>query len=180
MSFPTSRYSMSLHPDMHEHCSAIFERIMAGESFHNMEIDFVTKNGRVVPVEGNMTGRYLAGQFVATHGFFRDITERKRAEKLSEDYRQELERQVDVRTKELQEKNETLQQAQDQLVVQEKMASLGALTAGIAHEIKNPLNFVNNFAVLSSDLVKELGEEMEPFKAQLDADTPRSDQRYSR
>jgi signal transduction histidine kinase len=49
-----------------------------------------------------------------------------------------------------------LRAAQAQLVQQEKMASLGALTAGIAHEIKNPLNFVNNFAGLSVELVAEL------------------------
>ncbi|MCI0693868.1 GAF domain-containing protein [candidate division KSB1 bacterium] len=53
-----------------------------------------------------------------------------------------------------------LKATQQQLVTQEKLASLGQLTAGIAHEIKNPLNFVNNFAVLSMDLAKELKEEL--------------------
>ena len=55
---------------------------------------------------------------------------------------------------------ENLKKTQQQLVTQEKLASLGQLTAGIAHEIKNPLNFVNNFAALSVDLAKELREEV--------------------
>jgi signal transduction histidine kinase len=54
-----------------------------------------------------------------------------------------------------------LRNAQQQIVMQEKMASLGQLTAGIAHEIKNPLNFVNNFAILSVDLLKEMREIVE-------------------
>ena len=53
-----------------------------------------------------------------------------------------------------------LKATQQQLVTQQKLASLGQLTAGIAHEIKNPLNFVNNFAALSIDLAKELREEI--------------------
>jgi len=54
-----------------------------------------------------------------------------------------------------------LQATQAQLVEQEKLASLGALTAGIAHEIKNPLNFVNNFAEVSSELTQEIIEALE-------------------
>jgi signal transduction histidine kinase len=61
-----------------------------------------------------------------------------------------------------------LKATQQQLVTQEKLASLGALTAGIAHEIKNPLNFVNNFADLSVELVEELREDLEKQKEKLD------------
>jgi signal transduction histidine kinase len=53
-----------------------------------------------------------------------------------------------------------LQLTQAQIIAQEKLASLGALTAGIAHEIKNPLNFVNNFAELSVDITSELNQEL--------------------
>ena len=62
------------------------------------------------------------------------------------------------RTTELSQSLEELRTAQDRLVQTEKLASLGQLTAGIAHEIKNPLNFVNNFSSLSSELIGELNE----------------------
>jgi two-component system, NtrC family, sensor kinase len=55
-----------------------------------------------------------------------------------------------------------LRAAQDRLVQTEKLASLGQLTAGIAHEIKNPLNFVNNFSSLSAELIDELDETLAP------------------
>jgi signal transduction histidine kinase len=66
--------------------------------------------------------------------------------------------QVQQRTKQLSQSLEELHTAQDRLVQTEKLASLGQLTAGIAHEIKNPLNFVNNFSALSTELIEELND----------------------
>ena len=65
---------------------------------------------------------------------------------------------VEARTRELAKSLEELRTAQDRLVQTEKLASLGQLTAGIAHEIKNPLNFVNNFSAISVELIDELRE----------------------
>src|SRR5262245_43074409 len=62
------------------------------------------------------------------------------------------------RTTELTQSLDELRTAQDRLVQTEKLASLGQLTAGIAHEIKNPLNFVNNFSSLSTELIDELND----------------------
>ncbi len=70
--------------------------------------------------------------------------------------------QVQARTRELSKSLDDLRTAQDRLVQTEKLASLGQLTAGIAHEIKNPLNFVNNFAALSAELTDELNEVLSP------------------
>ncbi len=75
---------------------------------------------------------------------------------------------VESLAEELQGKNDELedvlaqlQQAQDQIVLREKLAALGELTAGVAHEIRNPLNFVNNFSEASGELVEELREILE-------------------
>jgi len=71
--------------------------------------------------------------------------------------------EVQARTRELSLSLDDLRAAQDRLIQTEKLASLGQLTAGIAHEIKNPLNFVNNFSTLSKELVDELGDALKPI-----------------
>ncbi len=70
--------------------------------------------------------------------------------------------EVQQRTRELSKSLDDLRTAQDRLIQTEKLASLGQLTAGIAHEIKNPLNFVNNFAALSAELTDELRDALRP------------------
>jgi signal transduction histidine kinase len=86
------------------------------------------------------------------------ITEEKR--ELLANQNLVLEQHVNERTDALRRSLEELKATQDQLVQQEKLASLGQLTAGIAHEIKNPLNFVNNFSDLSMELIDEAFEEL--------------------
>lgn len=84
---------------------------------------------------------------------------RKRAE--------DLKKQLEVTHKSLQSSYKKLSEAQDQLVHAQKMAAMGRVTAGIAHEIKNPLNFVNNFAELIEELSSDLQEEFLSVKQQI-------------
>ena len=107
-------------------------------------------DGRVIEVRRNAVP---GGGFVVIYG---DVTERKRAE-------EEIRAARDTAERALRE----LQAAQTSLLHAQKMAALGQLTAGIAHEIKNPLNFVNNFAGLSVELLDELKETTEPAVASL-------------
>jgi signal transduction histidine kinase/ligand-binding sensor domain-containing protein len=84
---------------------------------------------------------------------------RYRSRKLKEE-NQRLEEKISLRTNELQKSIQELRDTQTQLIQSEKMASLGELTAGIAHEIQNPLNFVNNFAEINSDIIDDMNAEL--------------------
>jgi PAS domain S-box-containing protein len=106
-----------------------------------MRYERTRPDGRVIEVRRNPVP---GGGFVLIYG---DITERKRAEEAIRAARDAAETAL-----------RELQTAQASLVHAQKMAALGQVTAGIAHEIKNPLNFVNNFAGLSVDLLDELKE----------------------
>jgi signal transduction histidine kinase len=116
---------------------------------------------------------YFVGASKQRKALAAEETRRKEIESRNE----QLEVLVKERTSEiLNQKNEllkTLEQlksTQDQLVRSEKLASLGELTAGIAHEIQNPLNFVNNFSEVSEELVVELLEEREKAIAERDTE----------
>ena len=113
----------------------------------------VRPDGRVIEIRNNPAA---GGGFVL---MFSDITERKRNEEAIRDARDAAESAF-----------RELKTAQANLIQAEKMASLGQLTAGIAHEIKNPLNFVNNFAELSVDMLGELKQAIAPADAALTND----------
>jgi GAF domain-containing protein/nitrogen-specific signal transduction histidine kinase len=115
-------------------------RLTAGLG-HANRFERTRPNGHVIDIRQNPIP---AGGFVVIYA---DITERKRAEEALRAARDAAETALgDLRI------------AQASLIQAEKMASLGQLTAGIAHEIKNPLNFVNNFSDLSIDLLEELND----------------------
>jgi two-component system NtrC family sensor kinase len=124
-----------------------------GEIGQELRFEHTRPDGRVIEVRRNAVP---GGGFVVIYG---DVTERKRAE-------EEIRIARDAAERALRE----LQAAQASLLHAQKMAALGQLTAGIAHEIKNPLNFVNNFAELSVELLDELKESAAPALATLGPD----------
>ncbi|WP_282050167.1 ATP-binding protein [Maribacter aquivivus] len=85
----------------------------------------------------------------------------KEKESILSQQKNTLEQKVKERTAALNKSLEDLKATQSQLIQSEKMASLGELTAGIAHEIQNPLNFVNNFSEVSNELIDEMNEELD-------------------
>jgi signal transduction histidine kinase len=141
--------------DPEEHVRRLIEQAGQSRTYERTRPD-----GRVIEIRHNPVP---GGGFVLIYA---DITERKRNEaeiRAARDAAEEASRTIEAAYRDL-------KAAQANLIQAEKMASLGQLTAGIAHEIKNPLNFVNNFASLSIDLLDELKQAAAPGFAILDAD----------
>ena len=113
-------------------------------------------------IEGNETNKALSKQLVENEQLKNKAIEHEQEkQQILATQNETLEKQVTERTSELNQSLNILKATQNQLIQSEKLASLGELTAGIAHEIQNPLNFVNNFSELSVDLAKDLNEEMD-------------------
>lgn len=122
--------------------------------------NFIARNGSMISalIEIVMLSIALADKY----NLFKKEKESAQLEilKLNENATKVLEQKVTERTAELNYSLARLKTTQNQLIQREKLASLGELTSGIAHEIQNPLNFVNNFSEVSRELIDELEEEL--------------------
>ena len=108
----------------------MYERVIGGESVHDLQVTFMTKDGRVIQVEGSAVPYIVGGKVVATQGFFRDVTERKKME--------------------------------EHLLVADRLASIGELASGIAHELNNPLTGVIGFSelLMEKNVANEVKEDI--------------------
>ena len=135
----------------------------------------IHKGDRVIPVEVWGTPIYNSDKEVEyAIAVFQDIADRKQAEKLLAEYNRTLEKQVEERTQELSQTLHHLQATQNELIQSEKMAALGQLTAGVAHEINSPLGAIrasaSNIAQALSESLAELPQLLQRLSAERQKD----------
>ena len=147
-------------PEQAQELAALDRKVIESGKIYTREVEFAYPDGNtrtVVAIRFPITS--ATGSVLGIGHINHDISERKEAEEALRAAKEQAEIAF-----------ADLKQTQGQLVQSQKMASLGKLTAGIAHEIKNPLNFVNNFAETSVELVEELKEEIDAVRGQLNDD----------
>lgn len=152
-----------IHPGLpHDGCEEIWKELekrgtIIFESYEK------ANDGRLIPVE-------ITSNLVSFEGrdyncaFVKDITDRKRVELEIEKHRLHLEHIVKERTARLEQSMDQLKLTQAQLIQTEKMASLGVLTAGIAHELNNPINFISSGIAALKNAVRDLFQVMERYE----------------
>jgi two-component system, NtrC family, sensor kinase len=137
-------------------------KAMQVEKLYFEEKEKIAENQRLIELKQNKIKFYtllgVLGVFLLlSYILYRNNREKQKNNLLLQEQKEKVERTLSQ-----------LKATQAQLIQKEKLASLGELTAGIAHEIQNPLNFVNNFSELSVDLIKELQEERQKIKEERD------------
>lgn len=173
-------FAKLIHPDDLDRAIAPARvSLERGEKQQNVEFRHLCRDGSYLWVTVNMTPiKDAEGNAIGLQGIVRDISDRKAAEvQLQQqahqlevanqqlaNYSQTLEHRVEERTVEL-------KTAQERIIAQEKLASLGTLTAGIAHELRNPLNFVKNYAEGSIELTQDLLDALQPITPAQDPET---------
>lgn len=127
-----------IRKDQLEHCMELFRKVCFGEKVDRVETVFVAKDGSEIDVEGTVSPQIKEGKFISTKAIFRDTTERNKMI-------------MDLETT-----NEELRATQSHLIQSGKLASIGMLASGIAHEINNPLAAITGYAeaIMDEDDVK--------------------------
>lgn len=160
-----------IHPDDKVLVNSSIKNLLDGEHARTriIEFRFLSNEGQSLWFSGIISKLNLNNQ-VYLQIIARDITERKKIEKELETHRNNLESLVKDRTKELEIALVNLQETQNRLIQSEKMASLGVLAAGIAHEINNPLNFIQGgVSALNSYIQETLPDHTEETEPLIDA-----------
>jgi len=149
-----------VHPDDRARLEAVSRGASAYEN--PLVLRWVRKDGTVIWTEQrNVPIHDPKGQLIAIEGIARDITERKRAEEVLQQYNERLEQEVEAHTRELRD-------AQEALVRQEKLATLGQLAGGVGHELRNPLSAINNAVYYLKLIQPEADEKVLEYLAMIE------------